>query len=92
MGEIFRKVASINGIKKAQNILELALGTKTLSTLVTALKAGGHLVFALKGKGPLTVFAPSNAAFAKLPKATLKSLLEPKNKVQMVMMIRCKLY
>merc|ERR1712222_271427 len=56
-----------------KNIVQLALGTKTLSTLVTALKAG-NLVGALQGKGPFTVFAPSNAAFAKLPKATLASL------------------
>merc|ERR1712222_154791 len=55
----------------------------TLSTLVTALKAG-NLVTALQGKGPFTVFAPANAAFAKLPKATLKSLLKPKNKGKLV--------
>merc|ERR1712222_197998 len=51
--------------------------------LVTALKAG-NLVTALQGKGPFTVFAPANAAFAKLPKATLASLLEPKNKNKLV--------
>merc|ERR1712032_1790296 len=66
-----------------KNIVQLALGTKTLSTLVTALKAG-NLVTALQGKGPFTVFAPANAAFAKLPKATLASLLEPKNKNKLV--------
>merc|ERR1719353_539548 len=62
-----------------KNIVQLALGSDDLSTLVTALKAG-NLVGALQGKGPFTVFAPANAAFAKLPKATLASLLEPKNK------------
>jgi len=46
--------------------------------LVTALKAG-KLVTALEGKGPFTVFAPDNNAFAKLPAATLKHLLEPQN-------------
>jgi len=61
-----------------QSIVELAAGTKDLSTLVTALTAG-KLVTALEGKGPFTVFAPTNEAFAKLPKATLNSLLEPKN-------------
>merc|ERR1712032_842156 len=61
-----------------KNIVNLAAGTKDLSTLVSALKAG-NLVTALQGKGPFTVFAPTNAAFAKLPKATLNSLLEPKN-------------
>merc|ERR1712032_1196509 len=67
----------------SKNIVELALGSSDLSTLVTALKAG-DLVAALQGKGPFTVFAPSNAAFAKLPKATLESLLEPKNKDTLV--------
>merc|ERR1712037_934047 len=62
----------------SQSIVELAAGTKDLSTLVTALTAG-KLVTALEGKGPFTVFAPTNEAFAKLPKATLNSLLEPKN-------------
>merc|ERR1711937_22124 len=62
----------------SKSIVELAASTKDLSTLVTALTAG-KLVTALEGKGPFTVFAPTNEAFAKLPKATLNSLLEPKN-------------
>merc|ERR1711981_1560961 len=62
----------------AQNIVELAAGTPDLSTLVTALKAG-KLTDALSGKGPFTVFAPSNEAFAKLPKPVLDRLLDPKN-------------
>merc|ERR1712032_1573867 len=61
-----------------KNIVNLAAGTKDLSTLVAALKAG-NLVNALEGNGPFTVFAPTNEAFAKLPKATLNSLLQPKN-------------
>merc|ERR1719163_2486321 len=61
-----------------KSIVEVAVGNKDLSTLVTALTAG-KLVTALEGEGPFTVFAPSNEAFAKLPKATLNSLLEPKN-------------
>merc|ERR1719454_684522 len=64
--------------RSSKNIVQLAVGTKDLSTLVTALKAG-QLVSALEGKGPFTVFAPTNAAFAKLPKATLNSLLKYKN-------------
>merc|ERR1711935_810741 len=60
------------------NIVELAAHSPDLSTLVTALKAG-NLVTALSGAGPFTVFAPTNGAFAKLPKATLAYLLEPKN-------------
>merc|ERR1712032_788917 len=67
----------------SKNIVELAQSSEDLSTLVAALKAG-DLVAALQGKGPFTVFAPSNAAFAKLPEATLKSLLEPKNKYKLV--------
>ena len=62
----------------AKNIVELAAGTPDLSTLVTALKAG-KLTDALSGKGPFTVFAPSNEAFAKLPKSVLDRLLDPKN-------------
>merc|ERR1719478_1459841 len=64
--------------RSSKNIVQLAASTKSLSTLVAALKAG-QLVSALEGKGPFTVFAPTNAAFAKLPKATLNSLLEYKN-------------
>merc|ERR1712160_38354 len=59
-------------------IVELAVATPDLSTLVTALKAGG-LVDTLSGKGPFTVFAPTNEAFAKLPAATLAHLLDPAN-------------
>jgi len=62
-----------------KNIVQLAESVPDLSTLVTALSKGG-LVSALEAKGPFTVFAPTNEAFAKLPKATLASLLEPQNK------------
>merc|ERR1712032_1506424 len=76
MGE-FESI-SIQSASASKSIVELAASTKDLSTLVTALTAG-KLVTALEGKGPFTVFAPTNEAFAKLPKATLHSLLEPKN-------------
>ena len=66
-----------------QNIVQLASATADLSTLVAAVKAGG-LVDTLSSKGPFTVFAPSNEAFAKLPKATLDSLLKPENKAKLV--------
>merc|ERR1712195_213020 len=59
-------------------IVELAVTQPDLSTLVTALKAGG-LVDTLSGAGPFTVFAPTNEAFAKLPPIVLQMLLEPKN-------------
>jgi transforming growth factor-beta-induced protein len=61
-----------------KNIVELAAATPALSTLVAALTAG-KLTGALSGTGPFTVFAPTNDAFAKLPKGTLDHLLDPKN-------------
>merc|ERR1719238_1107055 len=60
------------------NIVELAASVKDLSTLVTAVKAAS-LVDTLEGKGPFTVFAPTNEAFAKVPKSALDHLLDPKN-------------
>merc|ERR1711885_11577 len=62
----------------AKNIVQLAESVKDLSTLVTALTAG-KIVTVLEGKGPFTVFAPTNEAFAKIPKAELEKLLDPKN-------------
>ncbi len=62
-----------------KTIAELAVSSKSLSTLVAALKAA-DLVETLSGEGPFTVFAPTNAAFAKIPKATLADLLKPENK------------
>ncbi|MDZ7694237.1 MAG: fasciclin domain-containing protein [Balneolaceae bacterium] len=63
-------------------IVNLAAGTDNLSTLVTAIKAA-DLVETLNGDGPFTVFAPTNAAFAKLPDGTVESLLKPENKDQL---------
>ena len=65
------------------SIVEVAAGNKDFSTLVAAVKAAG-LVETLSGKGPFTVFAPTNAAFAKLPKGTVESLLKPENKEKLV--------
>ena len=59
-------------------IVDVAVGNKNFSTLVTALKAA-DLVSALQGDGPFTVFAPTNDAFAKIDSETLNSLLEEKN-------------
>jgi uncharacterized surface protein with fasciclin (FAS1) repeats len=61
------------------NIVEVAVGADNLKTLVAAVKAA-ELVEALQGKGPFTVFAPTDAAFAKLPPGTLENLLKPENK------------
>merc|ERR1712127_119137 len=66
-----------------KTIVDLAVATPDLSTLVTALKAGG-LVATLSGAGPFTVFAPTNEAFAALPKAVLDYLLDPAHKAQLV--------
>ena len=65
--------------KKQADIVDTAVAAGSFNTLVAAVKAAG-LVETLKGKGPFTVFAPTDAAFAKLPKGTLKSLLLPENK------------
>jgi uncharacterized surface protein with fasciclin (FAS1) repeats len=61
------------------NIVQVAVGSKDHTTLVTAVKAAG-LVDALSNAGPFTVFAPTNAAFDKLPKGTVEGLLEPDKK------------
>ncbi len=63
----------------SKNIVQNAIHSKDHTTLVAAVKAAG-LVKTLEFPGPFTVFAPTNAAFAKLPKGTVKALLEPKNK------------
>ena len=62
-----------------KNIIENAVNSKDHTTLVAAVKAAG-LVETLSGKGPFTVFAPTNDAFAKLPEGTVDNLLKPENK------------
>ncbi|WP_179007132.1 fasciclin domain-containing protein [Winogradskyella forsetii] len=61
------------------NIVEVAVGNENFSTLVAAVKAA-DLVETLSGKGPFTVFAPTNDAFNKLPEGTVGTLLKPENK------------
>jgi uncharacterized surface protein with fasciclin (FAS1) repeats len=63
----------------SKNIVENAVNSKDHTTLVAAVKAAG-LVKTLEGKGPFTVFAPTNAAFAKLPAGTVDTLVKPENK------------
>ena len=78
---ILSVILSISSTKVliAQNtIVDVAVGNKNFSTLVTALKSA-DLVGALQGDGPFTVFAPTNDAFAKIDSETLNSLLEEKN-------------
>jgi uncharacterized surface protein with fasciclin (FAS1) repeats len=62
-----------------KNIIENAVNSKDHTTLVAAVKAAG-LVETLSGAGPFTVFAPTNAAFEKLPAGTVDNLLKPENK------------
>jgi len=62
-----------------KNIIQNAVNSKDHTTLVAAVKAAG-LVETLSGPGPFTVFAPTNAAFAKLPPGTVESLVQPQNK------------
>lgn len=64
---------------KTKDIIDNAVNSKDHTTLVAAVKAAG-LVETLKGAGPFTVFAPVNAAFDKLPKGTVDTLLKPENK------------
>lgn len=63
----------------SKNIVENAVNSKDHTTLVAAVKAAG-LVETLQGKGPFTVFAPTNAAFEKLPAGTVETLVKPENK------------
>ena len=70
-------------VAKAADIVDTAGAAGSFKTLVTAVKAAG-LVDTLKGKGPFTVFAPTDEAFAKLPNGTLDKLLKPENKKQLV--------
>jgi len=63
----------------SKDIVDTAVSAGSFKTLTAALEAAG-LVETLKGKGPFTVFAPTDEAFAKLPEGTVKSLLKPENK------------
>jgi uncharacterized surface protein with fasciclin (FAS1) repeats len=65
--------------KPTKDIVAVAAGAGQFKTLVAAIKAAG-LVDTLKGPGPFTVFAPTDSAFAKLPKGTVEELLKPENK------------
>ena len=66
-----------------KTIVQTAAGNEQFSTLVAAVKAAG-LADTLGGKGPFTVFAPTNEAFAKLPEGTVEELLKPENKEKLV--------
>ena len=73
---------------ETKNIVENAVNSKDHTTLVAAVKAAG-LVETLQGKGPFTVFAPTNEAFARLPAGTVDNLLKPENKDKLVKILTC---
>jgi uncharacterized surface protein with fasciclin (FAS1) repeats len=74
-------------LAQTQDIVDVAVGNKDLTTLVAAVKAAG-LVDTLKSKGPFTVFAPTDAAFKKLPAGTVEGLLKPENKDKLASILK----
>jgi uncharacterized surface protein with fasciclin (FAS1) repeats len=75
--------SAVQDDQSAKNVVQVAIGSKDHTTLVTAIKAAG-LVDALSNAGPFTVFAPTNAAFDKLPAGTVDGLLKPEKKDDLV--------
>jgi uncharacterized surface protein with fasciclin (FAS1) repeats len=76
-------IVAATSTARAADIVDTAVSAGSFSTLVAAVKAAG-LVDTLKGPGPFTVFAPTDAAFAKLPEGTVESLLKPENRDKLV--------
>ncbi len=74
---------AVNVVAQKSDIVDVAVGSADHTTLVAAVKAAA-LVETLKSKGPFTVFAPTNAAFAKLPAGTVDNLLKPESKSTLV--------
>jgi len=81
LADMSEKTVTVGGapMYPSKNIVQNAVNSKDHTTLVAAVKAAG-LVDTLEGAGPFTVFAPTNAAFAKLPAGTVDTLLKPENK------------
>ena len=75
-------VANIFAAPAEKDIVDTAVEAGSFKTLAAALKAA-DLIETLKGKGPFTVFAPTDEAFAKLPKGTVEELLKPENKAKL---------
>lgn len=74
------------GLAQAKDIVDTAVSAGSFNTLVAAIEAAG-LAETLKGPGPFTVFAPTDAAFAKLPAGTVETLLKPENKDKLVQIL-----
>jgi uncharacterized surface protein with fasciclin (FAS1) repeats len=81
------KEASASSCAAKKDIVAVASGAENFKTLVAAVKAAG-LVETLQGKGPFTVFAPTDEAFAKLPAGTVEDLLKPENKDKLVAILK----
>ena len=83
--QMSEKTVTVGGapMYPSKNIIQNAMNSKDHTTLVAAVKAAG-LVRTLEGPGPFTVFAPTNAAFAKLPAGTVDNLLKPENKATLM--------
>ena len=84
LGTVALAPVAVQAQAPTKDIVETAVAAGTFTTLAKALTAAG-LIETLKGKGPFTVFAPTNAAFAKLPPATLSALLADKKKLAAVL-------
>ncbi|HOW66957.1 MAG TPA: fasciclin domain-containing protein [Candidatus Paceibacterota bacterium] len=81
------KSTSASTCAAGKDIVALASGAENFKTLVAAVKAAG-LVETLQGKGPFTVFAPTDEAFAKLPAGTVEDLLKPENKDKLASILK----
>ena len=84
---VIDQVILLNDTLPGKSIVEAAAASGSFKTLLAAAKAAG-LVDALKAKGPMTLFAPTDAAFAKLPAGTIESLLKPENKGQLLAILK----
>ena len=78
----FMLASGASASAQSRDIVDTAVAAGQFNTLAAALKAAG-LIETLKGAGPFTVFAPTDAAFAKLPKGTVEDLLKPENKARL---------
>ncbi len=87
LGCLVLTMGTVSKAEEPKDIVDTAVAAGKFKTLAAALKAA-DLVEALKGKGPFTVFAPTDEAFAKLPKETLESLLKPENKEKLVAILK----
>jgi uncharacterized surface protein with fasciclin (FAS1) repeats len=90
IAQMSEKTVTVGGapMYPSKNIVQNAMNSKDHETLVAAVKAAG-LVDTLQGPGPFTVFAPTDKAFAQLPKGTVATLLKPENKAKLTKILTC---